>query len=75
MANETLLFWILIDPLTFILGSLGGFVIFHEFADMDHFPSFKEIAGLFRKRWIAFLSLSISIIYFFYRMISLIENF
>jgi hypothetical protein len=75
MSTETLLFWIIIDPLTFILGSLGGFVIFHEFSDLDHFPSLKELSGLIRKRWIAFLSLFIAIIYFFYRMVSLVEFF
>ena len=74
MTNETLLFWVLIDPLTFVLGSLGGFVLFREFANMDHFPNFMEIARLFRQRWVALVSLLISIIYFFYRMISLIEN-
>ena len=74
MTNETLLFWVLIDPLTFVLGSLGGFVLFREFANMDHFPKFKEIAKLFRKRWGALVALIISIIYFFYRMVSLIVN-
>ena len=66
MSNETLLFWILIDPLTFILGSLGGFVIFHEFSGMDHFPNFREIVRLLKKRWVALLSLSISISWKYY---------
>ena len=75
MSNDTLLFWVLIDPLTFILGSLGGFIIFHEVVDMDHFPKIKEIFRILRRRWLALISLSISIIYFFYRMATLIENF
>jgi hypothetical protein len=74
MANETLFFWVIIDPLTFVLGSLGGFILFREVVDMDHLPAFKEIIQLAKRRWLACLSLSISIIYFFYRMISLLNN-
>ena len=75
MTNNTLLFWVLIDPFTFILGSLGGFVIFHEIVDMDHFPKLQELIGILKRRWLALISLSIAIIYFFYRMVTLVEKF
>ena len=69
-----MLFWVIIDPLTFVLGSLGGFILFHEIVDMDRFPSFSGILQMLKKRWLAFLSLSIAIIYFFYRMFALLNG-
>jgi hypothetical protein len=74
MTHETILFWVIIDPLTFVLGSLGGFVLFHEIVDMDHVPSVKDLIQIGKRRWLAFISLSISIIYFFYRMGSLLQS-
>jgi len=74
MNTETLLFWVLIDPLTFVLGSLGGFIIFHEIVDMEQIPAIKELLQIIKRRWLACISLSISIIYFFYRMATLIHN-
>lgn len=74
MNTETLFFWVIIDPLTFILGSLGGYILFHEIVDMETIPSFREITLLLRRRWIALLSLSISVVYFFYRMVTLLNN-
>jgi hypothetical protein len=74
MANDTLFFWVIIDPLTFVLGSLGGFILFHEIVDLDHMPAIKEIYFLLKRRWLACLSLLIAIIYFFYRMITLLHS-
>jgi hypothetical protein len=74
MTTETLLFWVIIDPLTFVLGSLGGFILFREIVDIDHVPSLKELAQIGKRRWFAFISLSISIVYFFYRMVSLLQG-
>jgi len=74
MNTETLFFWVIIDPLTFVLGSLGGFIIFHEIVDMDHFPNFNEILHIAKRRWLACISLFISIVYFFYRMATLLQN-
>lgn len=74
MTNQTLFFWVLIDPLTFILGSLGGFILFHEIVDMDHFPKMKEILNLVKRRWLAGLALIIAIFYFFYRMVSILHR-
>lgn len=74
MSNETIFFWVIIDPLTFILGSLGGYILFHEIVDLDHFPAMREIIPIVRRRWLACISLTISVVYFFYRMITLINN-
>jgi|GEM_PF-1797221 len=74
MTIESLFFWIIIDPLTFILGSIGGYIIFHEVVDMDHIPKFKELAQIIKRRSLAFVSLSLSILYFFYRLITIVQN-
>ena len=75
MTNESLFFWVIIDPLTFILGSLGGYILFHEVVDMDHIPSFSELFQIIRNRWLACVSLTISILYFFYRLITILQNY
>ena len=74
MTTETVFFWVIIDPLTFILGSLGGYILFHEIVDMEHVPTFKEILLIVKRRWLACISLSISVVYFFYRMVTLLHN-
>lgn len=74
MTTQTMFFWVIIDPLTFILGSLGGFLLFHEIVDIDHLPTFKEIFRIVKRRWLACTALSISVIYFFYRMLTLLHK-
>lgn len=73
MNSETIFFWVIIDPLTFILGSLGGFVLFREIVELDHIHTIHEVLKVIRKRWLACISLSIAIIYFFYRMATLLN--
>lgn len=74
MTIESLFFWIIIDPLTFILGSIGGYILFHEVVDMDHIPKFNELTQIIRRRSLAFVSLSVSILYFFYRLVTIVQN-
>ena len=74
MTNESLFFWVIIDPLTFILGSIGGYILFHEIVDMDHMPSSIELVKIIRHRWLACVSLSISILYFFYSLFKILQN-
>lgn len=74
MSKETLFFWILIDPLTFIMGSIGGYILFHEVVDMDHLSGFSELFQIIKRRWMACLSLSTSIFYFFYRLVTILQN-
>jgi len=74
MTNETMFFWVFIDPLTFVLGSIGGYILFHEIVDMDHLPRSTELIQIIRRRWLACLSLTISILYFFYRLFTILQN-
>jgi hypothetical protein len=74
MNTETIFFWVIIDPLTFVLGSLGGFILFREIVELDQIHSFNEVLSVIKRRWLACTSLSIAIIYFFYRMVSLLNN-
>lgn len=74
MPNETLFFWVIIDPLTFALGSIGGYILFHEVVDMDHLPKFIELIQIIRRRWFACISLVISVLYFFYRLLTILNN-
>lgn len=74
MLDEKIFFWVIIDPLTFILGSIGGYILFHEIVDMDHLPNFLELIQIIRRRWFACLSLSIAIFYFFYRLITILKT-
>lgn len=74
MKFESLIFWIVIDPLTFLLGSIGGYVFFREFVDMDHFPNIQEMIKVIKRHWFASLFLLIAIIYFFFRIIISLQN-
>jgi hypothetical protein len=74
MSTETLFFWVIIDPLTFALGSIGGYILFREVVEMDHLPRLNELIQIIRHRWMAFLSLTISVLYFFYRLITILHN-
>jgi hypothetical protein len=51
MTPEIIVFWVIIDPLTFVLGSLGGYLLFHEVVDLEHMPSLMEIFQIAKKRW------------------------
>ena len=72
MDPETILFWFILDPITFGLGSIGAYLIFHEVSEMDHFPSIKEILLLLKKHWLACLFLAIAIGYFFFRLFNVL---
>jgi hypothetical protein len=73
MEPQTIVFWFVLDPITFGLGSIGAYLIFTEVADMDHFPSLKELAQLLKRRWLACLFLAIAIGYFFYRLFTVLS--
>jgi hypothetical protein len=72
MDPKTIVFWFILDPITFGLGSIGAYLIFHDMAELDHFPSLNEIFQLLRKRWLACLFLAIAFGYFFYRLFSVL---
>lgn len=73
MDPQTIVFWFILDPITFGLGSIGAYLIFHEIAELDHFPSFTETLQILRRRWLAFLFLAIAVGYFFIRLFSVLR--
>ena len=74
MDPHTIVFWFILDPITFGLGTLGAYLIFREISNLDHFPSFNETLQLFRKQWLACLFLAIAVGYFIFRLISVIGS-
>jgi hypothetical protein len=73
MDSQTIVFWFILDPITFGLGSIGAYLIFHEVTGLDHFPSLNEVLHLLKKHWVACLFLAIAIGYFFYRLFSVVS--
>ena len=73
MEPQTIVFWFILDPITFGLGSIGAYLIFHEVSEMDHFPLFPEIIALLKRRWLACLFLAIAVGYFFFRLFSVMS--
>lgn len=73
MDSQTILFWFILDPVTFGLGSIGAYIIFRELSDLDHFPSMTELIQLLKKRWLAFLFIAVAVGYFFYRLMSVLN--
>lgn len=68
MPAETLIFWLILDPVTFGLGSIGGYILFREFVEHERLPIGKEWVILLKKHIVALLSLGIAIGYFIYRV-------
>jgi hypothetical protein len=72
MPVSNLVFWLVIDPITFGLGSIGAYILFNELSAFDRFPTWREMVMLIKKRWLALLGLGIAVTYFFYRLSSVI---
>jgi hypothetical protein len=68
IATENIIFWLILDPITFGLGSIGGYILFRQFVEHERLPRGDEWVQLFRQYWYALLALGISIGYFFYRL-------
>ena len=68
MLAENLIFWLILDPITFGLGSIGGYILFKEFVKHERLPRRGEWGPLFKQHWFAILALGIAIGYFFYRL-------
>jgi hypothetical protein len=73
MDSQTILFWFILDPITFGLGSIGAYRIFQEFVELDHFPSMSEVLRLLKKHWLACLFLAIAVGYFLFRLFSVLN--
>ena len=66
MDSQTIVFWFILDPITFGLGSIGAYLIFQEYRgprSLSH-PLTKSLQ-LLKKHWLACLFLAIAIGYFY----------
>jgi len=68
IATQNIIFWLILDPITFGLGSIGGYILFREFVEHERLPHRDEWGPLLRQHWYAILALAISVGYFFYRL-------
>ena len=68
MPPENIIFWLILDPITFGLGSIGGYILFRELVEHERLPHRDEWPMLLRQHWFALLALGLSVGYFFYRL-------
>lgn len=68
MPPENLIIWLVLDPITFSLGSIGGYILFREFVEHERLPRRDEWIPLLKQHWFAILALGIAIVFFFYRI-------
>ena len=74
MTIENVIFWWILDQITFVLGSFGAYILFRELYIYENFPKWSEWLSLFKQYWFAFLELGISFGYFFYRLFSVLGS-
>jgi len=74
ISTENVIFWLILDPITFGLGSIGGYILFREFVEHERLPRREEILPLIKQHWFALLSLGISIGYFLYRLFHVLNG-
>ncbi len=74
ISIETLVFWLILDPITFGLGSIGAYLLFKEYVNLDHSPSLRELLPLALKHWKALGALAVAILYFFYRLFTVLNR-
>lgn len=73
MPVQILLFWLILDPITFGLGSIGAYLVFIELSTLDSLPSIADLIVIVKKRKLAVLALAVAVIYFFYRLFAVIN--
>ena len=71
---EQIIFWLILDPITFGLGSIGGYVLFREFVEHERLPHRDEWLPLLKQHWFAILALGIAIGYFLYRLLHILNG-
>jgi hypothetical protein len=74
ISIENFVFWLVLDPITFGLGSIGGYILFREFVEHERLPHRDEWLPLLRQHWGAILALIVAIGYFFYRLLSFLNS-
>ena len=74
IATENIIFWLILDPITFGLGSIGGYILFREFVEHERLPHRDEWLPLLKQHWFAILALGISIGYFVFRLLYILNS-
>ena len=74
IANTNIIFWLILDPITFGLGSIGGYVLFREFVEHERLPHKDEWLPLLKQHWFAILGLGIAVGYFIYRLLYVLNG-
>ena len=74
IATENIIYWLILDPITFGLGSIGGYILFRELVEHERLPNRDEWLPLFRQHWFAILALGVAIGYFLYRLIYVLNG-
>lgn len=72
MTNSLLVFWLILDPITFGLGSIGAYILFQQFVEHERFPKGHEWFVVLREHWFAVVALTIAIGYFLFRLFSVV---
>ena len=67
-------FQLLYDVAMIGIGSYGAYTLFGEFVKLERFPSINQLLLIVRKRWYAFLALSIALVLFFYRLFNALSG-
>jgi hypothetical protein len=74
MATENIIFWLILDPITFVMGSFGAYILIRELYEYETLPVWVEWLSLFKHYWFAFFGLSVSFGFFFYRLFYVLNN-
>jgi len=74
ITTENIIFWLILDPITFGLGSIGAYILFRQFVENERFPKRDEWWPVIKQHWFALLSLGLAIGYFFYRLIYVLNG-
>jgi len=74
ITTENIIFWLILDPITFGLGSIGGYILFKEFVEHERLPRREELLPLIKQHWFALLALGVAIGYFFYRLFYVLNS-
>ena len=61
-------FTLIIDILTFVLGTYGAIILVGEFVELDRFPTPQQVIQILRLRWKAALALLVANLLFFLRL-------
>ena len=70
ISTENILFWLIIDPIAFGLGSIGGYILFRELIKHERLPHRDEWIPLLKQHWFALLALGFAVAFSFGKITS-----